>query len=65
MPLDVGRDDVEKKFLEWITGLWFRPNDLKKTRTFEGVGVYVPFWTFDCQVHSDWSADAGYYYYTT
>src|SRR5439155_26343704 len=25
--------------------------------------VYVPFWTFDAQVHSDWSADAGYFYY--
>ena len=25
----------------------------------------MPFWTFDCHVHSDWSADAGYYYYVT
>ena len=27
--------------------------------------MYVPFWTFDCNVHSDWSADAGYYYWVT
>ena len=25
----------------------------------------MPFWTFDARVHSDWSADAGYYYYVT
>ena len=65
VPLDVGREDVEREFRRWVRGLWFRPNDLKKTRQFEGVGVYVPFWTFDCSVHSEWSADAGYYYYTT
>jgi hypothetical protein len=28
-------------------------------------GVYVPFWTFDAMVHSNWTADAGYYYYET
>lgn len=65
VPLDVGRDDVEQKFREWIHGLWFRPNALKKARSFEAVGIYVPFWTFDAHVHSDWSADAGYYYYVT
>ena len=28
-------------------------------------GVYIPYWTFDAQVHADWTADAGYYYYVT
>src|SRR5262249_30746943 len=28
-------------------------------------GVYVPFWTFDAHIHSDWTAEAGYYYYET
>jgi len=63
VPLDVGRGDVEQKFRTWIQGLWFRPNAIKKTRSFEAVGIYVPYWTFDAHVHSDWSADAGYYYY--
>lgn len=65
VPLDVGKSQVEQSFQSWLKGLWFRPNDLKKTKTFEAVGLYVPFWTFDCRVHSDWSADAGYYYYET
>ena len=65
VPLDVGKDDVRESFRRWISKLWFRPNDLKRTKDFNAVGIYVPFWTFDCGVHSEWSADAGYYYYVT
>ena len=65
VPLDVSRADVEENFRRWIKSRWFRPNALKKTRDFDATGIYVPFWTFDARVHSDWSADAGYYYYVT
>ena len=51
-------------FTEWLSGLWFRPSDLSRmSKVQEIYGVYVPFWTFDARVHSDWSADAGFYYY--
>jgi DNA-directed RNA polymerase subunit RPC12/RpoP len=63
IPLDVGRDTVQKSVVEWIGGLWFRPGALKKLRRFEAVGVYVPYWTYDCAVHSRWTAEAGHYYY--
>lgn len=63
IPLDVGRATVEKEFRTWIGKLWFRPTVLRNTREFRAIGVYVPFWTYDCKVHSDWSADAGFYYY--
>ncbi len=63
VPLDVGRETVERSFRAWTAGLWFRPDALKRLREFRAVGVYVPFWTFDARVHSDWSADAGFYYY--
>jgi DNA-directed RNA polymerase subunit RPC12/RpoP len=65
VPIDVGRAQAEESFHRWIKSRWFRPNALKKTRDFDAVGIYVPFWTFDARVHSDWSADAGYYYYVT
>jgi len=65
IPLDVGRAAAEQSFRRWLAGLWFRPDALKKLARFEGRGVYVPYWTFDCAVHSDWSADAGHYYYET
>jgi len=65
VPLDVSRDDVKRSFRKWIGGLWFRPNALKRLKDFDGVGVYVPYWTFDCHARSNWTAQAGYYYYET
>src|SRR5262245_46737155 len=46
IPLDVGRETVERAFRTWIGGLWFRPDALKRMREFRAIGVYVPFWTF-------------------
>jgi len=65
IPLDVGRDAVEQGFRRWLRGLWFRPGALKRLKRFDAVGLYVPYWTFDAAVHSDWSADAGHYYWVT
>lgn len=65
IPLDVGRAAVEAGFRRWLRGLWFRPSALKRLKRFDAVGLYVPYWTFDASVHSDWSADAGHYYYVT
>lgn len=65
VPLDVGRQTVQKNFRQWTAGLWFRPNALKRVDRFHARGVYVPFWTFDAKVDSEWSADSGTYYYVT
>ena len=65
LPLDVGRDTVEQEFKKWLGTRWLRPTALQQTRGFDAIGLYVPFWTYDCRVHSDWSADAGYYYWET
>ena len=65
VPLDVSRDEVAAHFRAWLRRRWFRPNALRRTARFDATGIYVPFWTFDCRVRSDWSADAGHYYYVT
>jgi len=65
VPLELGRDEVEKRFRRWIKRLWFRPNALRKTGIAKAAGIYVPFWTFDCKVHSEWAAQAGFYYWVT
>jgi hypothetical protein len=65
VPLDIGRDEVQQRLREWTRRLWFRPNALKRLAAYDARGVYVPCWTFDCNVESDWSADAGHYYWTT
>ncbi|QDV07420.1 hypothetical protein Poly30_29440 [Planctomycetes bacterium Poly30] len=65
IPLEVGQERVKAEFHRWIHGLWFRPNALKETKRFDAIGVYVPAWTYDAEVHSDWSAQSGTYYYVT
>jgi DNA-directed RNA polymerase subunit RPC12/RpoP len=65
IPLAVCRDTASRGFRRWLERLWFRPGALKRLERFDAVGVYVPYWTFDARVHSEWSADAGHYYYVT
>lgn len=64
VPFKVTKEDANGRFGEWIGKLWFRPNDLKKmARVQELGGVYIPYWTFDAFVQSQWSAERGWYYY--
>jgi len=65
IPLDVGQAAVEANFKRWLKGLWFRPNALKRVMAVDAVGIYLPAWTFDANVHSAWTADSGTYYYVT
>lgn len=66
VPFSFDRGHAEKAFAGWLSGLWFRPNDLKRVaRLKELSGVYLPFWTFDALADSTWNADAGYYYYVS
>ncbi len=59
----VDRSAASQRFKTWISGLWFRPNDLKAKSSLTAMqGVYVPFWTFDALTHNRWTAEAGHYY---
>ena len=51
---------------QWYGQRWWAPNKLKARALTDTVhGFYIPYWTFDAQVHAQWSAEAGYYYYET
>lgn len=64
VPFEIGKDTALKKFQLWIKEGWFRPNALKKLARLEKIqGIYLPFFTIDANAKSDWSAQAGYYYY--
>jgi hypothetical protein len=66
VPFTVGREQSIQAFKGWIAKLWFRPSDLKTKASVSDLrGVYVPFWTFNADVASSWTADAGYHYYET
>lgn len=60
--IDTGRvrDDIRR----WWKSKWFAPGRLARTALVDTIkSLYVPYWTFDAQVHCPWTADAGYYYY--
>lgn len=76
LPFNFKPADAVDKFRKWLSGgdgfwgrLWVklvRPGALQQRANVEDLhGVYVPFWTYDTQSHSSWTAQAGYYYYVT
>lgn len=63
LPFAIDFHAAVARFRDWIGRLWFRPGDLKEKSSVATLrGVYVPFWTFDADTRSHWSADAGFNY---
>ena len=66
LPLKLSDTQVRDRIRQWYGNRWFAPNKLKHRALTDTVhGVYIPYWTFDAQVHADWRAESGYYYYVT
>lgn len=66
LPFKLSQNDVRDRMQRWYAGRWFAPNAFKHKSLIDQLhGLYVPYWTFDAQVHCTWTAQAGYYYYTT
>lgn len=62
----IAESQVRDSIRQWYGSRWFAPNRLKKAALTDTVrGIYLPYWTFDAQVHADWTAESGYHYYTT
>jgi hypothetical protein len=66
LPFRLSPSDVRDRMKRWYAGRWFAPNAFKHKSLVDQLhGLYVPYWTFDAQVHCPWQADSGTYYYTT
>jgi hypothetical protein len=66
LPMKLAEDKVRDAIRRWYGSRWFAPNLLKSGAHTDTVkGLYIPYWTFDAQVHADWTAESGYYYYVT
>jgi len=66
LPFKLSEDQARDAIRSWYGKVWFAPNALKSKALTDTVnGVYLPYWTFDAQVAARWTAEAGYYYYTT
>ena len=57
---------VRESIRVWYGSRFWAPNALKGRALTDTVhGIYLPYWTFDAQVHANWTALAGYHYYET
>ena len=66
LPMKVSETQVRDAIRAWYGNRWFAPNKLKRAALTDRVkGIYIPYWTFDAQVHAEWTAESGYYYYET
>lgn len=66
LPMKLPESQVRDAMRRWYGSRWFAPNRLKDLAATDTVkGLYIPYWTFDAQVHAEWTAESGYYYYVT
>ncbi len=66
LPFRVDRNKVRDDIQRWWGSKWLAPGKLSKSALVDTLhSLYIPYWTFDAQVHCPWQAEAGYYYYVT
>lgn len=66
LPFKLPETEVRDRIRKWYQSRWFAPNKLGSRALTDTIkGVYIPYWTFDAQVHADWTAESGTYYYET
>jgi LSD1 subclass zinc finger protein len=64
-PFVIKETQARQSFRQWLSGLWFAPNALKQAAHAEsGIkGIYLPYWTFDANSQTPYTAERGEVYY--
>jgi predicted RNA-binding Zn-ribbon protein involved in translation (DUF1610 family) len=66
LPFKISRQVALEKFRVWIKKGFFSPSKLKRLARLEKIhSVYLPFWTYDADTRSQWTALSGHHYYVT
>jgi predicted RNA-binding Zn-ribbon protein involved in translation (DUF1610 family) len=67
LPFKVTRPKAAEAFRGWISGLWFAPGELKTYASAAGgiKGMYLPYWTYDSRVTTQYEGQRGEDYYVT
>jgi len=67
LPFKVTLQESRAAFKRWLSGLWFAPNELKRgaARADKLAGMYVPYWTYDCDTTSFYRGQRGEHYWET
>lgn len=61
LPFKVTEKASNENFRKWLGKKWFLPSQLKKTgvSTDSFKGVYLPFWTYDADTHTEYTGERG------
>jgi len=66
IPFKISKKKVRELFKKWIRKKPFAPRALKNEYKGDKLnGIYIPYWTYDTDTFSAYTADAGTYYYVT
>ena len=61
IPFKIQNKDLTPYTKKWLGEGWFHPDNLAQYVKLERfLGIYLPFWTFDSSITSDWKAEVGY-----
>jgi len=66
LPFRVDEHRIQDDMRRWWKRKWLAPSRLARAALVDRMRtLYVPYWTFDAQVHCPWTAMAGHTYYVT
>lgn len=67
LPFKVDRAAAEEAFRAWVASRWFAPSSLTRMARREGrlAGMFVPFWTYDCDTRTAYTGERGEHYWAT
>ncbi|MBL0225089.1 MAG: hypothetical protein IPQ16_05780 [Geobacteraceae bacterium] len=67
LPFKITRTRAAGEFRTWLSGLWFAPGELKNYASTSGgiKGMYIPCWTYDSRVTTQYEGQRGEDYYET
>lgn len=67
LPFRIDRNGTLEAYQVWIKARWFAPSDLKKKARVDArlTGVYLPYWTYDSTVTTDYRGQRGEHYWDT
>ena len=67
LPFKVTRSKAAEEFRSWLSGLWFAPGELKRFASTTGgiKGMYLPYWTYDARVTTEYLGQRGEDYFET
>jgi len=66
VPFKISINDAKQRFSKWVNKKWLAPKAFKSVKnTDKFKGVYIPYWTYDSNTASNYTAQRGTYYYVT